>query len=368
MKEKIRVGVVGGKFCEVHIQGFQRCPEIEVVAICRRQKEPAEQIAQKYGIPQSYTVFEEMIKRNDIDVISLAVPNNLHYPMTMKAFEAGKHIICEKPLAMTTNEAEAMIKKAEDKNRVHMTVFNWRFVPSFVRMKELVEDGEVGSVFHVYFSWLSNGRRERNSSFTWRFAQNEAGYGALGDTGVHGIDMIHWIAGELINVVSSMSINIEDHRVGKGKYKKAEVEDTCSFLGELAGGGQVIFHVSSVAACDSTIRLDIHGDKGALGVQLFPSAGDFTGKLFGGKGENDPRHEIPIPERLITDLRPKNENYSPRAFFFERFAKHFVKGMQSGINPSPNFYDGIKAQRVLEALKKSWLEKRWVEVKNGGSP
>jgi predicted dehydrogenase len=362
MNEKIRVGVVGGKFCEVHIQGFQRWPEIEVVAICRRQKELAEQIAKKYGIPKTYTVFEEIVKRDDIDVISLAVPNNLHYPMTMKALEAGKHVICEKPLAMTINEAEEMIKKAKEKNRVHMTVFNWRFVPSIMRMKELVEDGEVGSIFHVYFSWLSNSRRERDSLFTWRYAQNEAGYGALGDCGVHGIDMIHWIVGEFKKVVSSMSIHVSHHRVVEGKYRKSEVEDTCSFLGEMVDGGQAIFQVSSVAACDPTIRFEIHGDKGALGVQLFARAGDFTGKLFGGKGEKDLRCEIPIPERLITDLGQKNENYSPRIFFFEKFVKHFIEGIQTGINPSPNFYDGMKAQRVLEALKKSSFEKRWAEL------
>jgi predicted dehydrogenase len=130
----------------------------------------------------------------------------------------------------------------------------------------------------------------------------------------------------------------------------------------MVNGGQAIFQVSSVAACDPTIRFEIHGEKGVLGAQLFTRAGDFTGKLFGGKGEKDLRCEIPIPDRLITDLGQKNENYSPRTFFFEKFAKHFIEGMQTGLNPSPNFYDGMKAQRVLEALKKSWLEKRWVEV------
>lgn len=326
MSEKIRVAVVGGNFGEVHIQGFSHCPEIEVVAICRRQEKIAKQIAQKYGISSWFTSFDEMMRSVDIEVVSLAVPNHLHYPMTLKAFEQGKHVICEKPLALTAQEAEEMVREAEKKGKMHMTVFNWRFVPAIARMKELVEEGEVGSIFHVSFSWLSNRRREREEPYTWRFTQNEAGYGALGDTGVHGIDLIHWIVGDFRRVVSTMNIFVPEHKAGKVNYKKTEVEDCCSFLGDLATGSQAIFQVSSVASCDSMMRLEIHGGKGVLGVQLFPSAGDYTGKLFGGKGEKDLRREIPIPKRLISDIGPKQQNDSPPSLFFCKICAAADKG------------------------------------------
>lgn len=362
MGKRIRVGVVGGSFCEVHIQGFRHCPEIEVVAICRRQKDLAKQMAQKYQIQRVYADFDEMIQSTDIDVVSLAVPHHLHCLMTLRALSQGKHVICEKPLALNLKEAEEMVKKAEEKRLIHMTVFNWRFVPAMACMKELIDQGEVGSVYHVSFNWLSNGRRDKESRYSWRFVQGEAGYGVLGDSGVHGIDLIHWMAGDFKEVVSNMSVYVPEHKTEEGKYRKTEVEDSCSFLGELVGGGQVIFHVSSVASCDSAIRLEMHGNQGVLGVHLFPRAGDYHGKLLGGKGETDLRKEIPIPERLTSDMKPIYENDSPRVLFFARFAQRLVKAVQTGQIPSPNFFDGLKVQRVLQALTNSWEERKWINL------
>jgi predicted dehydrogenase len=94
MNRKIRVAVVGRAFCEIHIQGFKQCPDFEVVATCQRQKDLAEQTARKYGLERYYTDLDELIRAPDIDVVSLALPNHLHYPMTMKALDQGKHVIC----------------------------------------------------------------------------------------------------------------------------------------------------------------------------------------------------------------------------------------------------------------------------------
>jgi predicted dehydrogenase len=359
MNGKIRVAVVGGAFSEIHIQGFKCCPEFEVVSICRRQKHLAEQTARKYNIERYDTDFDEMITSSDIDVVSLAVPHHLHYPMTLKAFDLGKHVICEKPLGLNVREVVEMIRKAEEKQLIHQTVFNWRFVPVFFHMKELIDEGEVGSVYHISFNWLGSGRRDRESPFTWRFSQAEAGYGALGDTGVHGIDLIHWMAGDFKRVISHMSIFVPEHKGETGKYRKTEVEDSCSFLGELVGGGQVIFHVSSVASCRSVIRLEIHGDKGTLGAQLFPRDGDLNGKLYGGKGATDLRKEVLLPERLTSAPIPLPEGYSPRALFFARFAERLAKPIRSRQKFSPDFHDGLRAQKVLQALTDSCQQQRW---------
>ena len=116
MDQKIRIGVVGGNFGEVHIQGFRHCPEVEVTAVCRRQEELAKQMAQKYEIQRYYTDFQQMIEAAELDAVSLAVPNGLHYPMAVQALENSKHVICEKPLALTVKEAETMLTKAKKRN------------------------------------------------------------------------------------------------------------------------------------------------------------------------------------------------------------------------------------------------------------
>lgn len=359
MDRKIRVAVVGGNFGETHILGFQHCPEIEVIAICRRQRDLAIQLAQRYQIQSFYTDFDQMIQSKEIDVVSLAVPNYLHYPMSLKALDRYKHVVCEKPLALDLKQAMEMASKAEDRGLIHMTVFNWRFVPAIFRMKELIEKGEIGSVKHILLNWLSSGRGNRESRFFWRFVRTESGFGAMGDSGVHGIDLIQWIAGDFQKVVSHMTIYTGEHKTDEGKYKKTEVEDSCSFLGELTNGAQVIFHASSVAYCDTFIRLEIYGDEGLLGAQLFPNVEDYYGTLLGGKGEKSFRKVIPIPKRLKLDIRPVD---TPRTTFFAHFARQLVKAIQTGKAPSPNFFDGLKAQKVLQALVMSWEKKEWISL------
>jgi predicted dehydrogenase len=362
MDRKIRVAVVGASFGENHIQGFQQCPEIEVFAICRRQKELAKQLAQKYQIRRYYTDFDEMIQSKDIDVVSLAVPNYLHHPMALSALDHGKHVVCEKPLALNLDQATEMAKEAKQKGLIHMTVFNFRFVPTIFRMKELVDEGEVGSISHIFFNWFTNGRRDRDSSFSWRFVKAEAGFGALGDMGVHGIDLIHWIFGDLKKVVSHIAVQLPEHKTDNGKYKKTEVEDSCSFLGEMMSGAQVIFHVSSVAPCDRLIRLEVYGDKGVFGVHVFSREEDYYGRLLGGKGENSLSREILIPDRLRWDIRHGDKRVTPGAMFFSRLAQQLIGAIETGKTPSPNFFDGVKAQKVLQALIRSWEKKDWVNL------
>jgi predicted dehydrogenase len=362
MDQKIRIGVVGGNFGEVHIQGFRHCPEVEVAAVCRRQEELAKTMAQKYQIQRYYTHFQEMMEAAELDAVSLAVPNDLHYPMAVQALENSKHVICEKPLALTVKEAETMLTKAEKTKRIHTIVFDLRFVPAFIRMKELIEQGEVGTIFHVFFSWLSSGRRDQESPYTWRHTKKEAGFGALGDVGVHGIDLIHWMTGDFKKVVAEMAVHVPKHRTIEGSYRKTEVEDSCSFVGELVNGAQILFQASSVASCESTVRLEIHGDQGNLLATLTPRGGDYNGRLFGGMGETRLHKELPIPERLTAASVPQYKNDTPYSLFFAGVARRFVESIESGQPLSPSFRDGVKAQKVLQSLTESWEQRGWSHI------
>jgi predicted dehydrogenase len=362
MDKKIRAAVVGGGFGENHIQGFQQCPETEVVAICRRQEGLAKQLSQRYGIERYYTDFDEMIRSKDIDVVSLAVPNFLHHPMTLSALDHGKHVMCEKPFALDLQQANEMAERAEQKGLVHMIVFNFRFVPAIFRMKELIERGEVGSIRHLSFHWFTRGRGNRDSRFYWRFVRDEAGVGALGDTGVHGIDLIHWIFGDLKKLVSHMAVHVPEHKADDETYRKTEVEDSCSFLGEMANGAQVIFHASSVTSCDRFIRLEACGDNGILGAQVVSRDQDYYGTLLGGKGETSLAREIPIPERLTWEIQPGNKGITPGGMSFSRLAQQLAEGIRTGTTPSPNFFDGVKVQKVLHALATSWEERKWIDL------
>jgi predicted dehydrogenase len=282
--------------------------------------------------------------------------------MTLNALDHGKHVICEKPLALDVKEATEMVNKAEKEGLIHMTVFNWRFVPAIFRMKELIEKGEVGSIRHVSFSWLNDESRNKESRFFWRFMRSESGFGALGVNGVHGIDLIQWIFGDFRRVVSHMAIHVPKHRAERGVYKEKDVEDSCSFLGELTTGAQVIFHVSTVAVYDSLMRLEVHGDAGVLGANLSAKAKDYYGRLLGGKGENSLHRVIPIPKRLKWDTVHINYGVTPRVLFFKRFAQQLVTAVKTGQTPSPSFFDGLKAQKIIQALIMSWEKKEWLNL------
>jgi predicted dehydrogenase len=362
MGERIRMAVVGGNFGEIHILGYQLCPEIEVKAICRRDEDLARKLAQKHGIGRYYTDFDDLIRSDDIDAVSLAVPHHLHHPMTLKALDHGKHVVCEKPLALNVEQAWEMKRKADETGLIHMIVFNWRFVPAILRMKELVDQGEVGAIHSVLLTWLTGGRENKESPFYWRFAKDEAGVGTLGDAGIHGIDLIRWMVDDFERVVALMAVHTPEHRTEAGGYRKTEVEDSCSFLGELTNGAKVVFHASSVETCNAFMRIELHGSKGVLGVQMHPKGEDDCGSLLSDDGGGALRRKIPIPNRLTTDIVVNEGEVTPRACFFARFAKRFVKAIETGRSLSPNFYDGLKAQGVLEAIRVSHESGTWSDL------
>jgi len=149
-EKTIKVGVVGGGFGRTHLLAYHATPGVEVKAFCQRTKAKAEQIAREFGIPQVFTDYREMISHTDLDAVSLTTPTNVHLAMACEAFDAGVSVLCEKPLAMNKEEAAAMLKRAEEARLIHMTCFNFRYVPAFYRMKELMQEGYVGShVLHV---------------------------------------------------------------------------------------------------------------------------------------------------------------------------------------------------------------------------
>ncbi|MEE9400155.1 MAG: Gfo/Idh/MocA family oxidoreductase, partial [Dehalococcoidales bacterium] len=153
--EKIRVGVIGvGIGTSIHIPGFQACSDIEVTAVCSARQGRAEAAAKKFGIPNVFTDYREMLELDRLDAVAVTSPPHLHYPITIAALEANKHVLCEKPMAMNLEEVKKMYQEAENRKLVHMINHEFRFLPARVRMKELVEEGYLGQLLAVHSSTL----------------------------------------------------------------------------------------------------------------------------------------------------------------------------------------------------------------------
>jgi predicted dehydrogenase len=360
----VRVGVVGGGFGRTHILAYRATPGVEITAFCQRTKERAEQIAREFGIPHVFTDYREMLARGGLDAVSLTTPTNVHLAMASEAFDHGVAVLCEKPLAMNQEEAAAMLKRAEEAGVVHMTCFNFRFIPAYYRMKQLMQDGYIGNrVLHVEASWFSERRADPNVPLGWRDQKEEVGFGAMGDSGVHLIDLVRWLAGDFKRVCSRQAIFTKERPLADGSGKReVTVEDCCVFIGELTGGGLVSFATNAAARGSAYQEIRILGNHGMLRAAVERSKPDWMiGELWGAQGDGDTQL-LPIPERLQEDLIPADQRRAAREGIFANLTRLLAHGIRTGEQPSPSFSDGLEAQRVLDAVQKSAQTGSWMPV------
>ena len=256
-RKKHTVGIVGLGFGRAHIPAFQ-ANGCEVVAVCQRDEGAARKIADRYGVPQVFARWEEMLEKARPDIVVIAAPPALHKTIALAAFERGAHVLCEKPLAMDAEEARAMIDAASRARRVGMTAFNWRFSASMLRFHEMVAAGHVGRPFHLGGRWLGARWADESAASTWRMDRAQAGHGAMGDMGVHLIDLVRWHFGEFARVTAQAGVAYPSRSV-PGGGKPADAEDFCTVLGELASGGQVTLSVSRAARGANEASLEAYG-------------------------------------------------------------------------------------------------------------
>ncbi|OGP97507.1 MAG: hypothetical protein A2W10_08655 [Deltaproteobacteria bacterium RBG_16_55_12] len=362
---KLRVGVIGGGFGRTHLTAFQVCENVEVEAFCRRTRQSAENTAKEFQIPRVFTDYRELLELKGLDAVSIAAPVYLHYPIAMEAMDRGIHVLCEKPLALNKDEAAAMLLKAEEKKLAHMTAFNYRFVPAIRRMKELLEEGYVGNrIYHVDGVWFGETRADLNAPLGWRYRREMAGFGALGDMGVHLIDLVRWLAGDFKKVCAHTAIFNRERKLPDGSGKgSVTVEDSCAFVAEMEGGAQASIHVSGAARSSNYRGLDIFGSDGMLRLLIDRKApGGVPGRLWGAQGSGAVPQPIPIPERLTQGSERSAPERAPAEFIFATLTRRFAEWIRTGEAAVPSFREGFEAQKVLDALLKSAAEECWVRV------
>jgi predicted dehydrogenase len=363
-QKTIRVGVVGGGFGRTHITAYRATPGVEVTAFCQRTKISAEQIARDFGIPQVFADYREMLDRGKLDAVSLTTPTNVHLAMAREAFDRGVAVLCEKPLAMNRNEAAEMLRLADEARVVHMTAFNFRFIRAFSRMKELVQEGYVGArILHVEAAWFTEGRADPSVPFRWRDDKSAVGFGAMGDVGVHLVDLVRWLAGDLKRVCAQQAIFTKERTLADGSGRReVTVEDCCIFIGELAGGGLVSFVANAAARGAGYQEIRILGNEGMLRVAVDRTRPDWPiGMLWGAQGKGAPQ-VLPMPERLTQGFDPADPRKAVAEFIFASLTRVFADSIRSGEQPSPSFKDGLEAQKVLDAAEKSAQAGSWTAI------
>jgi len=360
----VRIGVIGGGFGAQHLQGYGATKDADVVAFCQRSSDKAEATAQEYGVPYVYTDYRRLLAHEGLDAVSIVAPPHLHSEMVLEAFRQGLHVLCEKPLALNSTEAQVMLKAAATAGRVHMTAFNTRHIPALAYMKELMDDGYVGSrVYHVESRWFSESRATPGQTHYWRHRRELAGFGVLGDIGVHVVDRLRWLIGEFECVWGHADTIIADRPNEDGLPQPVTVEDSFTLQANLAGGVSACVRLSAVARKSNYQNLEVYGDAGMLRFTFDRNVeGWITGHLWGARGDTRSPEPLEIPAHYIQGLNAADPQRAQGEFIFGRLTRDFVEAIQNDGQTSPSFVDGLAAQRVLDSALKSSETQHWVTL------
>jgi predicted dehydrogenase len=360
------VGIIGLGFGRAHVPAFQTSG-CTVVALCQRDREAAQAVATRYGIPRVFERWEELLSEAQPEIVVVAAPPHLHHKIVVEALGRGAHVLCEKPLAMDAAEARSMADAAARAGRVAMTNFNWRFPAAMQRFHAMAAGGYLGRVFHVGARWLGGRLADETLPHSWRMERAQAGHGAMGDMGVHVIDLIRWTFGEFATVCAHSGI-AHATRTAPGGAKAADADDFCTVLAELESGAHVTMTISRVARGASETTLEAYGASGALSYRM------------GRKGRRWYRGELAAagttgalePVRVATGL-PRSAGEGDQMEVTGKatigpLIKRFLAAIKTGASPSPSFEDGARAQAVLDAVLESSARRDWVRVDAGARP
>lgn len=384
MAKKVNVGLVGYKFMgKAHshayhdVAMFFNLDAVPVMkAICGRDEKGVKAAAERFGWESYETSWEKLIKRDDIDMIDITAPNNAHKEIGIAAAEAGKHVFCEKPLALNLADAREMLKAVEKAGVKHMINFNYRTAPAVALAKKMIDDGLIGKIYHFRGVYLQDWIISPDFPIVWRLDKNVAGSGSHGDLNAHIIDIARFLVGEFDCVVGMEETFIKErplteigttgglHAKATGGKGEVTVDDTTLFLARFTNGAVATFEATRFAAGRKNHnRFEINGSKGSI--------------VFNLERMNELEYyNVDDPEglqgfRVIQATDPSHpylHAWWPPAHIigYEHTFIHQVYNLMQAIAndkmPNPSFVDGVKCQEVLDAVVKSIQEKRWVKI------
>ena len=362
MDKTVSVGVVGTSwFADVaHLQSLRSHPRARIQAICGRNRNRAEEMAAKHSIPEVFTDYREMIRRSKLDAVVVVVPDDLHHPVTMAALEAGLHVLCEKPLALTGADARAMCEKAESAGVTNMTFFTYRWMPHYRFARELIDQGAIGSCYHCSIRYL--GSYGRGTKYAWRFDRKRS-CGILGDLGSHMIDLSRWLVGDISAVCADVRTFVKRDSPSDGALEPAN--DAAVLALRFGAGAHGTIQVSAVAQTGDRVQeqhVVIHGEKGAIEVDA-----TWLGTEVRVAGQQGRFAAVPVPDSFgATDKsRPPMEQFSQLFTTLPIGDRLFIDAILEGRQAAPSLRDGMQAQLVVDAAIRSHAEGRWVSVDSG---
>lgn len=377
-KNEIRVALLGHQFMGIaHSNAFRNAAmwadipaKIIMKCICADDSmENLKEFANKYGWESCETDWRKVVARDDIDLVSIATPNFLHKEIAIEAARSGKHVLCEKPLANSLNEAIEMLDAVEKAKVKHCCGYSYRFTPSLALARQLVQEGRIGRIYHVFVRYAQDWITNPNFGMVWRFDKKVAGSGALGDLSAHSIDATRFITGLNFNEVTGnlqtlIKERLLDGNKPDGLKGQVTVDDVAQFLVNFKGGATGCFESTRMATGRKNYNtIEVNGEKGSI-VWNFE---DQNYLMF--YDNQHPPKEAGFRKINVThDVHPYKGGWWPQghgigyADSFVIEVAEFIRSIAEDTHFSPSFEDGVQCQKVLEAIEQSATNRTWIKV------
>lgn len=357
MQGKLRVAIAGTGFGEKYAIGLMANPEVEIVGVFSRRPERAGAMADKFGIPLATRHFDQLLSIPYLDAVAIVTPNSTHAQLVQAAIRAGKHVICDKPLALTGPEAERLLRAAEQAGVRHVTFVPYRFSPAASAMKQAMTEAQAGRLVSVRATW---GVDLSGEPLRWRFQRSLSGPGVLADLGAHILDLLIWWVGPIRRVLGRCKMLVPERQAEVGhRMLRADVPDECWALLEFAEAGVGSVSLSWNARRDQ--QVEIEGDRGRL---AYESASLL--QWLDGRGEFDPSAQFTLGGvgRTAHLSLPGKENFARQQDALGRMFGEVVSYLKGGERPEAvaTFADGAEVLRVIDAVEESSRTGGWVEV------
>jgi predicted dehydrogenase len=377
-KKKINVGIIGYGFMgRTHSNGYKRVmdffPDLEYApvlkAACGRNAERIQAFADTWGWESVESDWRALLARDDIDAVDICTPNNLHAEIAIAAAEAGKMILCEKPLSMDAAQGQEMVAAVEKAGVANTVWYNYRRVPAVSLAKQLIDEGRLGRIFHYRANflqdWTISAELPQGGEGLWRLDAAAAGSGVTGDLLAHCIDTAIWLNGPIESVTAMTETFIKERtHTLTGEVQKVTIDDACAFLARFANGSLAIFESTRYARGHKALyTFEINGEHASIKwdlhdlhrLEYFDHKDDSL--IRGWHNVHCTDGDMPYMDKWwVPGLQIGYEHT------FVHQVADFLKSLEDGSPCGPTFADALETQKICDAVLKSAASGQWEQV------
>lgn len=345
--KKLKIGVIGlGGIANYHIWGIEQSPDAELWAICDVNEKALAERGEALNIPEErrYTRHQDILQNKELDAVMIGTPNRYHFEAALDAIRYGMPFALEKPIALNTKEALELRDELAKSPIPHMVCFSYRYKSAARYARQLIREGKLGRIHHVYSQYLQGWAMDESIPLVWRFSKELSGSGALGDLGSHILDLHRFLVGETKSVIGHADTIVRERELLSGEGKgDVDVDDFCHVLAKMEGGISSSMEISRFTYGRGNYqRIEIYGSKGSLVYSL--EENDTLEVNFA--DEEGGFRTVEIPEECRAEQM--------QSFF------NLVQGKGDGLDAT--IEDGYINQRTLDAIIESFEQERWVSA------